>query len=605
MSNFKNKPINSTKSGIKTNDEPLFKLDFKEGTPVEVMGYNEDGEFVYGTVSGSVYDISGTEGRIAVFGINNSLEDSIIQQENTNIYVYGGILSNKDIGTNLDQWTKPSYVQDGSIIAYSQNLDSGKGVFVGAVVRNSGGAFGGHFITYDDSVSPDWLIGLSKNVGGDTDLHYLANSEAASTVMTIQKAGNVGIGVTSPQSRLSVAGSNSLDSSFSLTVANITDTIFSVRNDGMVSSLNGYAINNEWILRARFGGLYIGQNTGINVQSGAVQNISIGANSLYNNIDGLQNTAIGVEAQYHSNTSYNVSIGYRSLYSNVINTSNVAIGNLAMANFNPPQYNGDMNVAIGAQSMINADAGVENVAIGVGSLSKVNSSRNVAIGTNALNNLTTNNFISNVAIGYMAGKTIVTGGGNVLIGALADADESVGFSVVLGNEAFSTESHQFVLGSNLSRVDKLFLGRGVHAASGVLSWTHITVTGVEPGEENGSAVNSIFYIDGAKGTGTGLGGDIVFRVSPAGSSGSQQNNQIEALRVKQNGNIYVGLNVGDAGTSKLDIAGIGYNQLRLRTSYTPTNSADVNGNVGDVAWDDSHIYIKTSIGWKRTALEIF
>lgn len=61
-----------------------------------------------------------------------------------------------------------------------------------------------------------------------------------------------------------------------------------------------------------------------------------------------------------------------------------------------------------------------------------------------------------------------------------------------------------------------------------------------------------------------------------------------------------------APVSKLDIlATNGYAQLRLRTSYTPTGSADANGNVGDIAWDDSYIYIKNSTQWERLATSPF
>jgi len=56
-------------------------------------------------------------------------------------------------------------------------------------------------------------------------------------------------------------------------------------------------------------------------------------------------------------------------------------------------------------------------------------------------------------------------------------------------------------------------------------------------------------------------------------------------------------------TAKLDVVGTtGYNQVRMRTSYTPTGTADANGNVGDVAWDANYFYVKTAAGWKRAAL---
>jgi hypothetical protein len=59
-------------------------------------------------------------------------------------------------------------------------------------------------------------------------------------------------------------------------------------------------------------------------------------------------------------------------------------------------------------------------------------------------------------------------------------------------------------------------------------------------------------------------------------------------------------------TSRVDVTGAqGYNQFRMRTSYTPTATGDTNGNTGDMAWDADYIYIKTGAGWKRTALSTF
>lgn len=59
-------------------------------------------------------------------------------------------------------------------------------------------------------------------------------------------------------------------------------------------------------------------------------------------------------------------------------------------------------------------------------------------------------------------------------------------------------------------------------------------------------------------------------------------------------------------TSTLDIEGIeGFNQFRLRKTYTPSNSSDPNGATGDMAWDENYIYIKTESGWKRTSLTNF
>jgi hypothetical protein len=58
-----------------------------------------------------------------------------------------------------------------------------------------------------------------------------------------------------------------------------------------------------------------------------------------------------------------------------------------------------------------------------------------------------------------------------------------------------------------------------------------------------------------------------------------------------------------APTSKLDVAGQnGYEQFRMRQTYTPSGSADPNGKLGDVAWDESYVYVKTEAGWKRSTL---
>ena len=65
----------------------------------------------------------------------------------------------------------------------------------------------------------------------------------------------------------------------------------------------------------------------------------------------------------------------------------------------------------------------------------------------------------------------------------------------------------------------------------------------------------------------------------------------------------IGINNGDP-TSKLDISGTtGYQQLRLRNSYTPTTSGDTNGEIGDISWDDNYIYVKTNSGWGRSSLD--
>lgn len=55
-------------------------------------------------------------------------------------------------------------------------------------------------------------------------------------------------------------------------------------------------------------------------------------------------------------------------------------------------------------------------------------------------------------------------------------------------------------------------------------------------------------------------------------------------------------------TAALDVNGPTF---RIRGKLTPVGSSDPRGSEGEWAWDDGFVYVKTSTGWKRTALEVF
>jgi len=67
---------------------------------------------------------------------------------------------------------------------------------------------------------------------------------------------------------------------------------------------------------------------------------------------------------------------------------------------------------------------------------------------------------------------------------------------------------------------------------------------------------------------------------------------------------FMGIGSGNTSpTSLVDISGVtGYNQLRIRTPYTPSSSGDTAGGTGQICWDTNFFYVKTSAGWKRAAL---
>jgi len=122
----------------------------------------------------------------------------------------------------------------------------------------------------------------------------------------------------------------------------------------------------------------------------------------------------------------------------------------------------------------------------------------------------------------------------------------------------------------------------------------------------GNDVNSNSFaldIKGALGTGAGNPGDIRFWTGKSVASGNTVHDMVQRWNIK-GGTGY--LSNSTEPTSMVDITGAnGYSQLRLRQSYTPTSTSDSHGDIGDVSWDNNYFYIKTSEGWKRSALSTF
>lgn len=74
--------------------------------------------------------------------------------------------------------------------------------------------------------------------------------------------------------------------------------------------------------------------------------------------------------------------------------------------------------------------------------------------------------------------------------------------------------------------------------------------------------------------------------------------------VRGDGNVGIGAFVDI--TSKLTVKSEnGFDQLRLSNPFSPEETSDKTGSIGNIAWDDYHFYVKTSMGWKRARLDIF
>lgn len=166
---------------------------------------------------------------------------------------------------------------------------------------------------------------------------------------------------------------------------------------------------------------------------GGTGNVALGSGVLSGVSGGSYNTGIGDLALDACVSSWdNVAIGDGALQTMTGSGGgggNTAIGSLAMnatttgydsvgIGFYALQYNvgGYYNVAVGLSTLGANVSGNNNVAIGTSALTASEADKNVAVGANALSNLTTSAG-NNTAIGYNSGLGITTGSSNTIIGA--------------------------------------------------------------------------------------------------------------------------------------------------------------------------------------------
>jgi hypothetical protein len=187
--------------------------------------------------------------------------------------------------------------------------------------------------------------------------------------------------------------------------------------------------------------------------------------------------------------------------------------------------------------------------------------------------------VSNTSIGANSFTNNISGGNNSALGARALSGNQVGSD----NTAIGTDACAQNIDGNFN----------ISLGSGALYYN-----------QSGWNNTAIGFNAGADALGSGN----VFLGFKAGfyETGSNRlyiaNNDANTLIYGNFDSRQVGINQ-TAPTASLDVTGTtGYNQLRVRTSYTPTGSSDTNGNVGDIAWDANYLYVKTVAGWKRTAL---
>ncbi len=181
------------------------------------------------------------------------------------------------------------------------------------------------------------------------------------------------------------------------------------------------------------------------------------------------------------------------------------------------------------------------------------------------------------------------------------------YSAIYGYNQSTTADNQLIFAQarqngNVCGYNDVYFGTGPRSGQSTKIGSSVTINGSGAGDDVDKVGGSL-RIAAGKSTGNATPADIIFATASATVSGSD----LQALSNRW----YIKGETGSLSntltpTAMLDISGAaGYDQLRMRTSYTPTSSTDTNGAVGDVAWDDDYIYIKTSVGWKRSTLSNF
>lgn len=214
---------------------------------------------------------------------------------------------------------------------------------------------------------------------------------------------------------------------------------------------------------------------------------------------------------------------------------------------------GTLCVAVGDTTL--RKSGVRSTGIGYQAGINSTGSYNFFAGFSSAPSLASGNY--NVSLGAQSMTNISSGGNNTMLGGVTGAVSSsstINSSIALGYNARVNRSNQMVIGASGVTVADYHIGAGIYNDTGSYnSYTEVNMwlTNIEGGAGNTDVSSNLDWVwNASAGTGTGTGGDHVWNVAPAGTTGDAQNTFVELLRLKNDGNI----NMGNLPTSSAGLA---------------------------------------------------
>jgi hypothetical protein len=364
-------------------------------------------------------------------------------------------------------------------------------------------------------------------------------------------------------------------------------------------ALGSYALNQNTIgySNSAVGYSALGENIS------GTNNVAFGRSALAASLTGYANTALGNYALEAATTGDdNTAIGYGALGINTTGYSNISIGNYSLSDLLP--VSGAITVFADSATSPGTKTTVTSASHG-----QINGASIAITGTTnydgayTMSNVTTHTFdivkvytvndatgwwslngqgAHNVAVGYSAGSSLVTGAGNVFIGdgagnnALQATDAYN--STAIGNDAYTTADNQVVIG-NADVTETILHGDLRLDNNVVLSF------------KDPDGVTDDTVLTYTTGNNTQLYGGLNINLMAGDGDITLETNLLERLRVLNNGNIGIGtgapaalLDVNGTTTLRSDVVGAngGVNGLGDQQSMVPNAGFEVDNNVDSI-----------------------